>query len=60
VGKCFRELLAWLGRPTLVEFDYRDATGLHHGCCYVRRFFSGNRRVRRLMSSCGYINIRIL
>ncbi|MDJ0739185.1 MAG: hypothetical protein QNJ91_05680 [Gammaproteobacteria bacterium] len=52
-------LLDWLGRPRLVEFDYRDRSGTHHGRCYVRCMFGSQSQMRRMMHSCGYTNIRI-
>jgi hypothetical protein len=48
-----------VGKTHLVEFDYRDASGLHHGRCYVRCLFSGETRVRRVFSRFGYTNIHI-
>ncbi|MGD1983882.1 MAG: hypothetical protein PVF93_08250 [Chromatiaceae bacterium] len=58
--KAIRNALEWLGRPQLVEFDYRDAGGLHHGRCYVRFLFGGHDRIKRLMSSYGYTNIHFV
>lgn len=58
--KAIRNALGWLGRPHLVEFDYRDAGGVQHGRCYVRYLFGGHERVKRLMSSYGYTNIHIV
>jgi len=48
-----------MGRPRLVEFDYRDRTGLHHGRCYVSCFLAGGPRVKRMLSSLGYTNIHL-
>lgn len=58
--KAVKIVLAWLGKPHLVEFDYRDAVGLHHGRCYVRYLFGGQDQVKRLLSSFGYTNIHIV
>ena len=55
-----RRLLDWLGRPHLVEFDYSDAAGMHHGRCYVRYLFGGRQQIERMMTSYGYTNIRIV
>ena len=54
-----RQLADWLIRPQRVEFDYRDAAGLHHGECYVRVLFGGRRQVVRQLQRCGYRNIDI-
>ncbi|MCB1774516.1 MAG: hypothetical protein KDI88_12935 [Gammaproteobacteria bacterium] len=54
-----KKLMQYAGKPRLVEFDYRDATGLHHGCCYVRCLFGGDRKFRRALHSLGYCNIRV-
>jgi hypothetical protein len=64
-GRCamtqaIKKVLLWLGQPHLVEFDYRDTAGLHHGQCYVRYLFGGQQRIKRLMSSFGYTNIHIV
>lgn len=59
MNSALKSLIRRLGRPHLVEFDYRDATGLHHGRCYVRCMLAGHDRVRRMMSSFGYENIHI-
>lgn len=53
------KIMEWFGKPHLVEFDYRDAAGLHHGRCYVRYLFGGHERIKRMMSSYGYTNIHI-
>ena len=55
-----KSLLNALGKPHLVEFDYRDTTGMHHGRCYVHGLFGGDQRVKRIMRSFGYRNIRIV
>jgi len=52
--------LNWLGKPHLVEFDYRDTTGMHHGSCYVHCLFGGDQQVKRMLHSFGYRNIRII
>jgi hypothetical protein len=57
--KLWRSLRCWLGRPLRVEFDYQDATGRHHGCCYVRCLGGSEHRVRRALHNFGYRNIRI-
>ena len=54
-----KAFLQALGKPHLIEFDYRDTTGMHHGRCYVRCFFGGQQKVKRMMRSFGYCNIRI-
>ena len=48
-----------LGKTHVVEFDYRDAVGIHHGRCYVRCFFSSESRVRHMFTRFGYTNVRI-
>ncbi len=48
-----------LAKPHLVEFDYRDIVGMHHGRCYVRCLFGGQRKIKCMMNSFGYTNIRI-
>jgi hypothetical protein len=58
--KAIDKALEWFGRPHLVEFDYRDAAGLHHGRCYVRHPFGGQDQIKRLLSRFGYTNIRIV
>jgi hypothetical protein len=59
MSSIIKSFLESVGRPRLVEFDYRDALGSHHGRCYVRCFFTGTLQVKRMMSSLGYTNIRI-
>ncbi len=54
-----KALLQFLGRPRLVEFDYRDALGPHHGRCYVSCLCGNSTMVKRMMSSLGYTNIHI-
>lgn len=54
-----KAFLNTLGKPHLVEFDYRDATGTRHGRCYVQCLFCGDQQVKRMMRSLGYRNIRI-
>lgn len=54
-----KTFLKLLGKPHLVEFDYRDRTGMHHGRCYVHCLFGGDTQVKRMMHSFGYRNIRI-
>lgn len=53
-------LLDWLRRPHLVEFDYCDARGCHHGRCYVRFLFGGEQQALRMLRSCGYTNIHFV
>lgn len=53
------DALDWLGRPRLVEFDYQDRAGEHHGRCYVRCVFGCRSRMLRMMRGFGYTNIRI-
>ena len=48
-----------ISRPHLVEFDYMDSTGRHHGRCYVRCLFGSRQHTQRLMRSFGYTNIQI-
>ncbi len=55
-----RRLFELLIKPHLVEFDYRDRVGAHHGRCYVHYLFGGEQRVKRLLSSFGYTNIHIV
>jgi hypothetical protein len=52
-------LLRFLGRPRLVEFDYRDRLGLHHGRCYVSCLCGDSTLIKRMTSSFGYTNIHI-
>jgi len=52
-------LIETVSRPRLVEFDYQDDLGFHHGRCYVRCLWAGSSRVKRIMSSFGYTNIHI-
>lgn len=59
MGTIIKALLQLLGRPRLVEFDYRDTLGLHHGRCYVRCFCGNSLTVERMMRSLGYTNIHI-
>ena len=59
VNSGIKSLLKKLGKPHLVEFDYRDTTGMHHGRCYVHGLFAGEQQVKRMMRSFGYRNIRI-
>lgn len=54
-----KTLLQFVGAPQLVEFDYQDTTGVHHGRCYVYCLFAGDRKVKRVMRSLGYRNVRI-
>ena len=54
-----KALLQFLGRPRLVEFDYRDALRPHHGRCYVSCLCGNSTLVKRMMSSLGYTNIHI-
>lgn len=54
-----RAILQLLGKPHLVEFDYRDTTGMHHGRCYVHCLFGSEQRIKRMMHAFGYRNIRI-
>jgi len=54
-----KKLSEWFGRPHLVEFEYRDSTGPHHGRVYVSGLFANDQRVRRMLSSCGYTKIHI-
>ena len=54
-----KALFQFLGRPRLVEFDYRDALGPHHGRCYVSCLCGNSTMVKRMMSSLGYTNIHI-
>jgi hypothetical protein len=55
----FRRLAEALGKTHVVEFDYRDAMGVHHGRCYVRCLFSSETRVRQMFTRFGYTNVRI-
>ena len=59
MSRVISKALNWFGKPYLVEFDYRDRAGMHHGRCYVRLLFSGDQRLTRLLSSFGYRNIHI-
>jgi NAD(P)H-dependent FMN reductase len=56
----FKQALDALGRPHVVEFDYRDAVGIHHGRCYVRCLFSSEAQLRHVFTRLGYTNVRIL
>lgn len=57
--QAINKALEWLGRPQLVEFDYRDGAGMHHGECYVSYLFGGHQHIKRLLRSFGYTNIHI-
>lgn len=59
MNKWLKKLPEWLGRPHLVEFEYRDRTGPHHGRVYVSCLFGNDQRVRRMLHDCGYTNIQI-
>ena len=54
-----RIILQILAKPHLVEFDYRDMIGMHHGRCYVRCLFGSEQRIKRILHGLGYRNIRI-
>ena len=54
-----KRFLESLGKPRLVEFDYRDTLGFHHGRCYVRCLWANSLQVKRILSSFGYKNIHI-
>jgi hypothetical protein len=54
-----KAFLQALGKPHLVEFDYCDTTGMHHGRCYVHCLFGGAQKVKHMMRVFGYRNIRI-
>ncbi len=54
-----RIILQILAKPHLVEFDYRDMIGMHHGRCYVRCLFGSKQRIKRMLHGLGYRNIRI-
>lgn len=58
--KLAQRIAKLFGKPHLVEFDYRDSVGMHHGRCYVRYLFGSPQQVKRLLSSYGYTNIRII
>jgi hypothetical protein len=60
MDKLIKTILRLLGQPHRVDFDYRDQSGMHHGRCYVRYFFSSEQRVIRLMRSFGYSKIHIV
>ena len=55
----YQLLLKRFAHETLVEFDYRDTTGMHHGHCYIRSLFVNRQRMMRMMHSLGYTNIHI-
>ena len=59
MNRVFRTLVDLISSPRLVEFDYRDAQGFHHGRCYIRCLWVGSERIERILSSYGYKNIRI-
>lgn len=54
-----RMVIRILSRPHLVEFDYNDALGFHHGRCYVRYILGNEKQAIRMMRSLGYKNVRI-
>ena len=53
------KVIELLERTQLVEFDYRDSGGLHHGHCYVRYLIGGKPQIKRMMLSFVYTNVRI-
>ena len=54
-----KAFLQTLGKPHLVEFDYSDMTGMHHGRCYVHCLFASDHKIKQTLRSFGYRNIRI-
>lgn len=59
MSRFLKELIDSLSNPRRVEFDYHDSTGCHHGRCYVRCVWTGDRQIERILRSFGYTNIRI-
>lgn len=53
-------LVNHLGRPCLVEFDYHDRLGWHHGCCYIPLFFSSDSIAEKQLRRYGYRNIELI
>lgn len=53
------QLMHWLGKPYLVEFDYRVGGEVARGRCYVRQLFGSEARVKQMFASYGYRNINI-
>lgn len=51
--------LELLSRSQLVEFDYRDTTGRHHGRCYVRYPIGGRHLIKGLLRRYGYTNVHL-
>lgn len=49
----------YLGRPRLVEFEYQDSRGHHHGRCYVKCLGRSQQRIERALHGLGYTNVRI-
>ena len=54
-----RAVIRMLSKQHLVEFDYTDALGVHHGRCYVNCFLGNKQQTIRMMRCCGYRNINI-
>lgn len=53
------EYLSELLPTHLVEFDYQDKTGMHHGRSYVRACLVSQHRIEEQLHHCGYTNIQI-
>jgi hypothetical protein len=57
--KLLGNLITLVGKPHLIEFDYKDTSGWHHGRCYTPLFFTSKRVVKRELKRYGYINIHV-
>lgn len=53
------DFLSELTPAQLVEFDYRDKTGIHHGRSYVRACLVNRHRIEEQLHHYGYTNIHI-
>lgn len=57
--KLIKTLVNLVGKPHLIEFDYKDRSGWHHGCCYTPLFFTSKDLVKRELKRYGYTNIHV-
>jgi hypothetical protein len=57
--KLIRALINQVGKPHLIEFDYQDKSGWHHGRCYMPLLLTSKEVVKRELRRYGYINIHV-
>lgn len=48
-----------LSNESIVEFDYIDGGGTHHGRCVFRSILMSRKRITKKMQEMGYTNIHI-